>query len=76
MDSFIAMGLNDTSLPYSGRSSLPETLDYFDAQAFIKWQDAVVSDVLHLEQGKHATIENGDALFESRRRRLGVGSQG
>ena len=76
MDSFIAMGLNDTSLPYSGRHSLPETLQYFEARDFLKWQDLVVSDVLRLEQGKHVSIENGDALFESRRSRLGVGSQG
>jgi hypothetical protein len=76
MESFIAKGLNDTSLPYSGRRSLPDTLDIFEAREFLQWQNLVVSDVLHLEQGKHVTICNGDALFESRRRRLGVGSQG
>ena len=76
MEAFIKQGLNDTSLPYKGRSSLPETLNYYEADDFLKWQDAVISDVLYLEQGKHVRIQNGDELFESRRRKLGVGSQG
>ena len=77
MDAFIQQGLNDTSLPYQGRSSLPQSLNYFEAKDFLKWQDSVVSDVLHLEKGKHVRITNGDVLFESSSRKtLGVGSQG
>jgi hypothetical protein len=76
MESFIAKGLNDTSLPYSGRRSLPETLTFYEAGDFLKWQDVVVSDVLHLERGKHVSIGNGDILFQSRPPPLGVGSQG
>ena len=76
MEAFIKQGLNDTSLPYKGRSSLPETLNIFEANDFLKWQESVISDLLHLEQGKHVRITNGDVLFESNRRKLGVGSQG
>jgi hypothetical protein len=76
MEMFIAKGLNDTSLPYSGRRSLPETLTLYEATDFLKWQDLVVSEVLHLERGKHVSIGNGDTLFESRHPQLGIGSQG
>ena len=76
MEAFIAQGLNDTSLPYKGRSSLPNTLNADEAHDFLKLQNSVVSDVLSLEQGKHIRIANGDVLFESTRPRLGVGSQG
>ena len=76
MESFIIQGLNDTSLPYEGRKSLPNTLNVNEANDFLKWQNAVISDVLHLEQGTHVRITNGDELFESSRPRLGVGSQG
>ena len=76
MEAFIAQGLNDTSLPYKGRSSLPNTLNADEAHAFLRWQNLVTSDVLSLEQGKHVRILNGDVLFESTRRKLGVGSQG
>lgn len=76
MEAFIQQGLNDTSLPYKGRHSLPETLNFFEANDFLKWQDSVISDVLHLEQGTHVVIPNGDVLFESSRPKLGVGSQG
>lgn len=76
MEAFINQGLNDTSLPYKGRNSLPETLNFFEANDFLKWQDLVISDVLSLEQGKHVWIPNGDVLFESSRPKLGVGSQG
>ena len=76
MEAFIAQGLNDTSLPYKGRSSLPNTLNADEAHDFLKLQNSVISDVLYLEQGKHVRIANGDVLFESNRRKLGVGSQG
>lgn len=76
MEAFIAQGLNDTSLPYKGRSSLPNTLNADEALDFLKLQDSVISDVLCLERGKHVRIANGDVLFESTRRKLGVGSQG
>ena len=76
MDAFIQQGLNDTSLPYKGRSSLPQSLNFFEAKDFLKWQDSVISDVIHLEKGKHVRISNGDVLFESSRKTLGVGSQG
>lgn len=76
MESFIAKGLNDTSLPYSGRPSLPETLNYHEAADFLRWQHQVFTDVLHLEHGKHVRIGNGDTLFEAGRLQLGVGSQG
>ena len=76
MDAFIQQGLNDTSLPYKGRSSLPRSLNFFEANDFLKWQDLVISDVLHLEKGKHVRILNRDVLFESGRKTLGVGSQG
>ena len=76
MDAFIQQGLNDTSLPYKGRSSLPQSLNFFEAIDFLKWQNSVISDVLYLEKGKHVGIPNGDLLFESRRKKLGVGSQG
>ena len=76
MDAFIAQGLNDTSLPYKSRRSLPATLDVGEANQFLQWQDRVVSDTLYLEQGKHVGIHDGDALFESGRKKLGVGSQG
>ena len=66
----------NTSLPYKGRMSLPETLNFFEAKDFLKWQKSVISDILHLEQGKHVRIPNGDVLFESNRPKLGVGSQG
>ena len=71
MEAFIAQGLNDTSLPYKGRSSLPNTLNADEAHDFLRWQNSVIS-----EQGKHVRIANGDVLFESTRRKLGVGSQG
>ena len=76
MEAFIFQGLNDTSLPYKGRSSLPNTLNADEAHDFLRWQNSVISDVLSLEQGKHVRIANGDVLFESTRRKLGVGSQG
>jgi hypothetical protein len=76
MECFIAKGLNDTSLPYSGRRALPETFTPYEATDFLKWQDLVVSDVLHLEHGKHVGVDNGDKLFERRPLQLGVGSQG
>ena len=76
MEAFIAQGLNDTSIPYKGRSSLPNTLNVDEAHDFLRWQNSVISDVLCLEQGKHVRIANGDTLFESTRRKLGVGSQG
>ena len=76
MEAFIIQGLNDTSLPYKSRSSLPNTLNVYEAEDFLRWQNSVVSDVLLLEQGKHVRITNGDVLFESNRRKLGVGSQG
>lgn len=76
MEAFIAQGLNDTSLPYKGRSSLPNTLNADEAHDFLKLQSSVISDVLSLEQGKHVRIANGDVLFENTRRKLGVGSQG
>lgn len=76
MEAFIIQGLNDTSLPYKGRSSLPNTLNVYEANDFLRWQNSVVSDVLQLEQGKHVRIANGDVLFESNRRKLGVDSQG
>ncbi|KAL8828266.1 MAG: hypothetical protein Q9191_002687 [Dirinaria sp. TL-2023a] len=75
-EAFIGQGINDTSLPYKSRSSLPETLHFGEAPQFLEWQDRVSSDIPHLEQGKHVRISNGDALFESGRKRLGVGSQG
>ena len=76
MEAFIGQGLNDTSLPYKSRQSLPAALDVGEAIQFLQWQDKVVSDTLHLEQGKHIRIPNGDVLFEDRRRNLGYGSQG
>ena len=76
MEAFIVQGLNDTSLPYRGRSSLPNTLNINEANDFLKWQNSVISNVLYLEQGKHVRIANGDVLFESKGRKLGVGSQG
>ncbi|KAL8793110.1 MAG: hypothetical protein Q9195_004316 [Heterodermia aff. obscurata] len=76
MEAFIGQGLNDTSIPYKSRQSLPSALDVGEAFQFLQWQDKVVSDTLHLEQGKHVQISDGDVLFESQRRRLGVGSQG
>lgn len=76
MDWFIAKGLNDTSLPYRARRDLPEMLTFYEASDFLKWQEVVVSDVLHLEQGKHVSVGNGDTLFEPKPVRLGVGSQG
>ena len=76
MEAFIQQGLNDTSLPYKGRSSLPETLNFYEGNDFLKWQDSVIGDVLYLEKGQHVRIANGDVLFESRRPKLGIGSQG
>ncbi|KAL9611674.1 MAG: hypothetical protein Q9167_003703 [Letrouitia subvulpina] len=76
METFILQGLNDTSLPYNSRQSLPQKLDRFEYENFVKWQDAVLSDVLQLEKGSHVLIKNGNALFEGRRIRLGTGSQG
>ena len=76
MEAFIAQGLNDTSLPYKGRSSLPNTLNVDEAHGFLKLQNSVISDVLCLERGKHVRVANGDVLFESMRPKLGVGSQG
>ena len=76
MEAFIAQGLNDTSLPYKGRSSLPNTLNADEAHDFLTLQYSVLSDILYLERGKHVGIFNGDVLFGSTRPRLGVGSQG
>ncbi|KAG7006879.1 hypothetical protein G7Y79_00012g032150 [Physcia stellaris] len=76
MEAFIGQGLNDTSLPYKGRSSLPAALNIGEANQFLQWQDRVVSDIIHLEQGKHVRINDGDTLFEVARKKLGVGSQG
>src|SRR5271156_2635204 len=50
MDTFIAQGLNDTSFPYSGRNALPDKLTYFEAIEFLRLQELVYSDILHLEQ--------------------------
>ena len=76
MEAFIVQGLNDTSLPYKSRSSLPAALNIDEANQFLQWQDRVVSDTIHLEQGKHIRINDGDTLFEAARKKLGVGSQG
>jgi hypothetical protein len=77
MNTFIAQGLNDTSFPYSGRSALPNTLTYYEASDFLRWQELVYSDILHLEQGTtHCHLTDGDILFERERVQLGVGSQG
>lgn len=76
MEAFIIQGLNDTSLPYRGRSSLPNTLNVNEANDFLKWQKSVISDVLYLERGMHVRVVNGDVLFERDRPKLGVGSQG
>jgi hypothetical protein len=77
MNAFIVQGLNDTSFPYGGRSALPDTLTIYEASEFLKWQESVLSDILHLEQGTtHCRLQDGDALFERRPVRLGVGSQG
>jgi hypothetical protein len=77
MHSFIAQGLNDTSFPYSGRNALPGTLTYYEASDFLKWQELVYSDILHLEQGTtHCHLADGDILFERKPVQLGVGSQG
>ena len=76
MEAFITQGLNDTSFPFSGRSSLPHTLNFNEASEFLKCQASVQSDTLHVERGTHVRIANGDVLFESNRPQLGVGSQG
>jgi hypothetical protein len=77
MNTFIAQGLNDTSFPYRGRSALPDTLTYFEASDFLRWQELVYSDILHLEHGTtHCHLTDGDILFERGRDQLGVGSQG
>ena len=76
MEAFIIQGLNDTSLPYKGRISLPNTLNVNEANDFLKLQDSVISDVLYVEQGKHVRLDKGDVLFESTRHLLGIGSQG
>ena len=76
MEAFITQGLNDTSFPFKGRSSLPHTLNFNEASDFLKWQPSVLSDILDLEHGAHVRITNGDVLFESSRSQLGVGSQG
>ena len=75
MNAFIYQGLNDTSLPHR-RDSLPETLNADEARAFLQLQDLILSDILHLEHGKHVTLKNGDILFEKKTHRLGHGSQG
>ena len=76
MEAFIAQGLNDTSLPFKRRKSLPDILDLSKKDEFLKWQHVVFSDVLHLERGTHVRIAEGDKLFEVGRKKLGVGSQG
>ena len=76
MEAFIAQGLNDTSIPYKGRTSLPDALNFHEAKDFLRWQDNVCSDVLHVEHGKHVRLQDGNVLFESNRSQLGVGSQG
>ena len=76
MEAFIGQGLNDTSIPYKGRQSLPAALDFGETKQFLQWQDKVISDTLYLEQGKHIRVPNGDVLFENRPRKLGHGSQG
>ena len=75
MNAFIYQGLNDTSLPHR-RDSLPETLNADEARAFLELQELIPSDILHLEEGKHITLKNGDIFFEERRQKLGHGSQG
>lgn len=76
MEAFIGQGLNDTSLPYKSRQSLPAALDVGETFQFLQWQDRVFSETLDLEQGRHVRIHNGDVLFENGRRKLGHGSQG
>jgi hypothetical protein len=77
MNAFIVQGLNDTSIPYKGRSELPNTLTCFEASEFIRRQESVYSDILHLEQGTtHCQLPDGDILFEWKPFQLGVGSQG
>ena len=78
MPTFIALGLNDASLPYqpNSRKLLPESLTYGQFAEFIKIQRLVDSDVLGLENGRHVVVIDGDQLFEPRRVTLGAGSQG
>ena len=77
MNAFIVHGLNDTSIPYKGRSELPNALSYFEASEFLQRQELVYSDILHLEQGTtHCQLPDGDILFERKPFQLGVGSQG
>lgn len=78
MPTFIALGLNDASLPYqrSSRKLLPESLTYGQFTEFIEIQKLIDSDVLGLENGRHVLVKDGDQLFEPRRVTLGAGSQG
>lgn len=76
MNTFIAQGLNDTSLPFKGRIDLPAVLNPSKKDDFLHWQSRVLSDILHLERGTHVRILDGSKLFEVTRSRLGVGSQG
>ena len=74
MTAFPYQGLNDTSLPHR-RDSLPETLNVDEARAFLELQELIPSDTLHLENGKHIMLKNGDIFFEERKQELGHGSQ-
>ncbi|KAI9699649.1 MAG: hypothetical protein M1836_002683 [Candelina mexicana] len=76
MEAFIAQGLNDTSLPFKGRQDLPAILNPSKKDDFLIWQERVLSDILQLERGTHVRVSDGNKLFEVRRKRLGVGSQG
>ena len=75
MDSFIATGLNDTSLPFT-RDDLSKTFSIHEFQEFQRWQECVLSDTLNITKGGHARLNNGDTLFERKPPRLGVGSSG
>ncbi|EXJ66366.1 serine/threonine protein kinase [Cladophialophora psammophila CBS 110553] len=81
MGMFIFQGYDDTCIPYANRSALPQTesqsLNPFEAKAFLEWQSVCKSPRLQLEKGNHCKIDDGDILFENspRPRILGNGSE-
>ena len=75
MDSFIAIGRNDTSFPFK-RVDLPRSFTPHEVQVFQQWQERVLSKDLDIIKGEHIQLDHGDSLFDSKPMRLGIGSGG
>lgn len=79
MPLFVAFGLNDHSLPYLDRRSLPPPLsrDPEASRQFLELQSHVISPACHMEDSqdcRHWSIPSGDLYFRSLQK-LGRGGE-